>query len=153
MAYIPANLALIAQNVGGGKRHFLLTGTDAITSVVGASYITDGVDKGMRAGDYLTYVKTDTSDRFELAVLSVSSTAATVGGIATILGAVTSTPIGFYGTAPIAQRTSAAQAAVATTAPVSSGAFGFSSTQATALIALTNELRAAMVALGLIKGS
>lgn len=153
MSYIPGNTSLLAQNVGGGKRHFLLLGTDAITSVIGASYVTDGIDKGMRAGDYVTYIKTDTSDRFELAVGSVSSTAATLVGVATILGAATSTPIGFYGTTPIAQRTNAAQAAVATTTPVSSGAYGFSSTQAAAMIALVNELRAAMVAVGLIKGS
>lgn len=67
--------------------------------------------------------------------------------------------VGFYGTAPIAQRSSASQAAVATTAAVAitsvtTGAYAYaSSTQANAIITLVNELRAALVALGAIKGS
>lgn len=62
--------------------------------------------------------------------------------------------IGFYGAAKIAQRQSSAVAAVVTTAAISSSTsatcFGYTSAQATAIVALVNELRAAAVALGLI---
>lgn len=64
--------------------------------------------------------------------------------------------VGFFGTTATTQPASATQAAVASTAPVSVSAtqWGFStSTQAAAVIALQNELRTALVALGLIKGS
>jgi hypothetical protein len=68
----------------------------------------------------------------------------------------TSEKLSFYGVTPITQRTSASQAAVVTTAAISttSEKWGFStSTQANAIITLVNELRAALVAVGLIKGS
>lgn len=61
--------------------------------------------------------------------------------------------LGFLGATPVVQRASADQAAVATTAPTNSSPYGFSQAQATAIIALINELRATLVANGLIKGS
>lgn len=61
--------------------------------------------------------------------------------------------LGFLGATPIVQRAGAAQAAVATTAATSSTPFGYSEAQANAIVALVNELRAALVANGLIKGS
>jgi len=61
--------------------------------------------------------------------------------------------VGFYGATPIVQRASADQAAVATTAPTNSSPYGYSQAQATAIITLVNELRAALVAAGIIKGS
>ena len=67
--------------------------------------------------------------------------------------------ISFYGVAPVAQRSGAAQVALSATvvnASASNGAatWGFaSSTQATQVVTLVNELRAALVALGAIKGS
>jgi len=72
------------------------------------------------------------------------------------LGEATTDKISLYGVTPITQRTSASQAAVATTGAVSttSNIWGFStSTQANAIVTLVNELRAALVALGAIKGS
>jgi len=59
--------------------------------------------------------------------------------------------IAFYGNTPIAQRSGAAQAAVAGTA----GATYTATEQGIInnLVTLANELRAAKVALGLIKGS
>lgn len=153
MSYTAANLSLLTQNVGGGKRRYILTGTDAITSVLGASYVTDGVAKGLRANDEVTYVKTDTNDEYDLIVLSVSATAATLGGKAALVGQATSSAIGFYGATPIVRPSGAAQAAVATTAAVSSGAFGYSSTQANGIITLLNEIRNVLVNLGLMKGS
>lgn len=72
-----------------------------------------------------------------------------------VVGQSTSDLIGFYGLAsPIAQRSGSAQAAVGTTAATSTTPYGFgSAAQADAIVTLVNELRAAMVALGLIKGS
>lgn len=70
------------------------------------------------------------------------------------LGQSASGKIAFYGASPIAQRSGAAQAAVTTTAATSTSPVGFSTnTQANAIVTLVNELRAAMVALGLIAGA
>jgi hypothetical protein len=71
----------------------------------------------------------------------------------TVLGQNAADLISFYNASPIKQRSGAAQAAVDTTAPTSSSPWGFSQTQATQLIALVNEMRATLVALGLMKGS
>lgn len=60
---------------------------------------------------------------------------------------------GFHGVAPSAQRAGAAQAAVVSTAATSTTPFGFSQAQADALVALVNEMRATLVAKGLMKGS
>lgn len=62
--------------------------------------------------------------------------------------------ISFYNAPPIAQRTNASQAAVGTTASTTTTPAGYSTTtQANAIVTLVNELRAALVANGLIKGS
>lgn len=62
--------------------------------------------------------------------------------------------VGMHGATPVIQRTSASQAAVVTTAPTSTTPFGFTtSAQAAALVTLVNELRAALVEKGIIKGS
>jgi hypothetical protein len=74
------------------------------------------------------------------------------------LGQSSTDKIGFYGTTPIVQRSGSAQDAVSTTlGAVSSTAgatYGFpTAAQADAHTTLLNECRAALVALGLIKGS
>lgn len=56
----------------------------------------------------------------------------------TVIGQSAADKVGFFGATPVAQRAGAAQAV---------------STDAASVIVLANELRAAMVALGLIKGS
>ena len=58
-----------------------------------------------------------------------------------------------YGIATESQRASAVQAAIDTTAPTSTSPYGFSSTVAAAIIAMLNEVRATLVALGAWKGS
>jgi hypothetical protein len=69
-------------------------------------------------------------------------------------GQSTSDLVGFYGTTPIAQRSGSAQAAVGTTASTTTTPFGFAtSTQADSIVTLVNEIRAALVAVGIIKGS
>lgn len=97
----------------------------------------------------------------------------TAGGYT--LGRLTTTKVALHGAAPVAQRAGAAQAAVsatvgaalATTAATNSTPYGFSQAQADGLIArvnalivdnaaqtaLINELRAALVEKGLIKGA
>lgn len=60
--------------------------------------------------------------------------------------------LSFYDAAPVVKRVGAAQAAVPTDAATDSTPFGFSEAQANAIVTLVNELRAALVAVGLIKG-
>lgn len=60
--------------------------------------------------------------------------------------------VAFHGKSPVAMRSGAAQAAVATTA-AATGSYGYAEAQANALIALVNEIRAVMVEKGLMKGS
>ena len=77
----------------------------------------------------------------------------------TSFGRGTTDKISFYGVTPIAQRTGSAQAIAATTVAVSTttGAitsWGFSlSTQANGIVTLLNEMRATLIAVGLMKGS
>ena len=62
--------------------------------------------------------------------------------------------IGFYDTTPIIQRSGVAQDAIDTTGATQTTPWGYSSqAQANAIITLANELRAALVAIGIIKGS
>lgn len=62
--------------------------------------------------------------------------------------------IGFYGVTPVAQQSGSAQAALATTAAVTTGGYMFAtSAQADGAITLLNEIRSCLVDLGLIKGS
>lgn len=72
----------------------------------------------------------------------------------TRLGQTSADKIAFCGATPIAQRSNASQAAVGTTASTTTSPAGYSTTtQADAIVTLVNELRAAAVAFGLIKGS
>lgn len=69
----------------------------------------------------------------------------------------TTEKVGFYGTTPIAQRSGSAQASTITTAVGSAlqttNWAWTTSTQPAALIASLNEMRASMIAIGIIKGS
>jgi hypothetical protein len=76
----------------------------------------------------------------------------TLGGALTI-GTTTSNALGFFGNAGVSQRSGAAQAAVTTTAATTSTPWGFAQNQANSIVALVNELRATMVAHGMIAGS
>ncbi len=70
----------------------------------------------------------------------------------TVLGQSPSDLIAFYNGTPVQQRSGAAQAAVDTTTPTNAAPFGFSQTQATAILTLLNEIRATLVGVGLMKG-
>lgn len=70
------------------------------------------------------------------------------------IGTATSQKLGFHGSTPTIQRASASQATVATTTATQTTPWGFSTqAQANALVTLVNELQAALVAKGIIKGS
>lgn len=70
------------------------------------------------------------------------------------IGKTTAQKVGFHGATPTAQRAGAAQAAAATTGATNSSPYGFTTAaQADNAIALLNEIRAALVEKGLIKGS
>lgn len=72
----------------------------------------------------------------------------------TLIGQSATDKVGFYGVTPVAQRSGAAQAALTSTTARVTGAVGFQSTTAfNAAVGLLVEIRAALVAAGLIKGS
>ena len=75
----------------------------------------------------------------------------TSGG--TKLGGAVGQKVAFHGANPVGQRAGSAQAAVATTAPTNITPYGYTSAQATAIVTLLNEIRAALVEKGIIKGS
>lgn len=75
-------------------------------------------------------------------------------GTGTKIGTSTAQKFSFHNATPVAQRSGAAQAAVPTTpATTGAGTYGYTQTQADAIVTLLNELRAADVEKGLIKGS
>lgn len=81
MAYVADNLAMVINPTGGSlPRVFLyLNATpDADATVVGASYFSDGVAKGMRVGDLVDAINVGTAKYKRYQVASVTSTAATV---------------------------------------------------------------------------
>ncbi|MFY9641858.1 MAG: hypothetical protein WCD20_15865 [Rhodomicrobium sp.] len=69
-----------------------------------------------------------------------------------VLGQSPSDLIAFYNVSPVAQSSGASQAAIPTTAPTNATPYGFSQAQAQAIITLLNEIRATLVAVGLMKG-
>lgn len=75
-------------------------------------------------------------------------------GTGTKIGTGLGQKIGFHASTPTVQRSGAAQAAAATTAATNVTPYGFTTAaQADAIVTLVNELRAALVQKGLIKGS
>ena len=81
----------------------------------------------------------------------ISASATQPDGV--LVGIATTEKLGFHGSTPVVQRAGAAQAAVVTTAATSSTPFGYSEAQANAIVALLNEIRAALVEKGIIKGA
>ncbi len=68
------------------------------------------------------------------------------------VGRATTSKVGFHGSTPSTQRSGSAQDAVVDTAATSTTPFGYTEAQANAIIALLNEIRATLVAKGLMKG-
>ena len=72
----------------------------------------------------------------------------------TMIGTATTQKLGFHAATPVIQRASAAQASVVTTATTQTTPYGFATqAQGDAIVTLVNEIRAALVEKGLIKGS
>ena len=70
------------------------------------------------------------------------------------LGQSATDKVAFHGATPVVQRSGAAQAAVSTTASTTTTPAGYATTtQANAIVTLVNEIRATLVANGLMKGS
>lgn len=70
-----------------------------------------------------------------------------------IIGRSSTSKIAFYGGTPVAQRSGASQGTFTTTTTQSTGWGFLTSTAADAAIALLTEIRATLVANGMIKGS
>lgn len=75
------------------------------------------------------------------------------GVASTVVGESTTDPVGFYGTSGISQRASADQAALTAVTGLTAGVGFTTTTGFSALIAQVEEIRATLVALGLMKGS
>ncbi len=86
------------------------------------------------------------------AVAMADGTHFTFTGGGTKFGTATSQPLGFHNATPSIQRAGAAQAAVVTTG-AALASYGYTQAQADAIVTLVNELRAALVEKGLIKGA
>jgi hypothetical protein len=80
MAYTPDTLSLQFQPTGGGVARVFIyqTASDADATIVGAGYFSDGVTKGMRAGDLVDVIATTGPKYKRYQVASVSGAAATV---------------------------------------------------------------------------
>lgn len=60
MAYVPAELRLMVPSMkADSPQLWSLQGTDAVTDVDAANFITDALTRGMRKGDIILYTKWD----------------------------------------------------------------------------------------------
>ena len=87
MAYVPDDLAMVINPVGGNlPRVFIYRNAapDSDATIVGASWFSDGVTKGMRVGDLVDAVDTGTAKHKRYQVASVSGAAATVAAVTAI---------------------------------------------------------------------
>jgi hypothetical protein len=79
MAYVSAQLNLLLPGVGGAPSLWTMSGDDIHTDVDAANFITDGVAKGMKVGDFVMYGKSTATIGATLHVVqSLSATAATL---------------------------------------------------------------------------
>lgn len=144
MGYSSNKLSLrVGQIGGGGPRVWEYFTADAITSIVGAGYITDATKKGMLVGDTVevffatlnttgpdaspsTVARGQASEfaanptRASLQVSAISSGAATLLD-KSIFGGSASALVGFYGTTPAVQPAATAQSSGASTTITSIG--------------------------------
>lgn len=62
MSYATTNPPFcVSQGIGGGRKLWIYTSTDAVTSVRVSGYITNGYALGMRAGDIVLVLDNDAS--------------------------------------------------------------------------------------------
>lgn len=84
MAYVSAQLNLLALGVGGSPSLWTMYGTDIHTDVDAADWISDGAAKGMKVGDHVIYGKTSATIGSTLHYV----TTVTAGGAATLAPAI-----------------------------------------------------------------
>jgi hypothetical protein len=84
MAYVTANLNLMAAAMGGGNSIWLYNGTDSHGTVEGADFFSDGAAKGMKVGDCVIVQKTTST--YESVLCYVKTV--TAGGAATVAAAI-----------------------------------------------------------------
>jgi len=179
MAYSTAKVSLLSQAIGGqGAALWSLINSDSIATMLGAGYVTDAGNLGMKVGD-LVWLSSGT---FNTAVYPSSGAAtADVGeapdftdtppvrtlvqvgsmsaGAATLtdnvqVGGTAAGKVGFFGATPIVQPAATAQSAVTTTASTTTTPFGYTtSAQAEGIVTLLNRIRTDLVSLGIVKGS
>jgi hypothetical protein len=84
MAYASSGLQKVTSGIGsGGTTMFIYTtASDAIATVVGSAYFSDGIAQGMGVGDVVFVVRTSTGIGYPCTVTAVSATAATVTAMA-----------------------------------------------------------------------
>ncbi|RUU80012.1 hypothetical protein [Mesorhizobium sp. M7A.F.Ca.MR.362.00.0.0] len=82
MAYVPDALWMSTQSVGNGayprRFYYYDAAAESNATLIGASFFSDGVTKGMRVGDLLEVVQVGTPKYKIYQVASVSGAAATV---------------------------------------------------------------------------
>lgn len=131
-------------------------GTTGSNKISFPDNLADSLDFLEGTNSYLKFVTTNNSEQVvvgqHLAITNAKNVVLATG-TGTQIGTAASQKLGFLGATPIVQRVGAAQDAVATTAATSTTPFGYAEAQANAIVTLVNELRAALVAFGLIKGA
>jgi hypothetical protein len=81
MAYKTAKLNLTSQGIAG-SRHWIYSDTgDSPATIVASGFFTDAYDKGVRAGDTLTWQELTTPDAYQAHFSAVSDTGVTQGTI------------------------------------------------------------------------
>lgn len=78
MAYNGAFLSKITQTVEGLQGEFFYQTTDGAAAIAAANYFSDGLSRGMKAGDTVWAVNTTNGSQTQWAVTSVSANGATV---------------------------------------------------------------------------
>lgn len=83
MAYVPDNLAMVINPVGGYMPRVFMyfnSAADADATIVGSGWFSDGVAKGMRKGDLVDAIDTGTAKykRYQVASVNTSTGTATV---------------------------------------------------------------------------
>jgi hypothetical protein len=84
MAYVSAQLNLLAQGVGGAPNLWSYYGTDVHTDIDAADFISDGDAKGLEVGDFVLAYKTSATKGATLHSVET----VTAGGAATLSPAI-----------------------------------------------------------------
>lgn len=82
MAYTTATLSKTSSGIGsGGVNIWTYSTTDALATVVGASYFSDGIAKGMKVGDVVLLLISNILKAGSITSVSATAATFTVGAI------------------------------------------------------------------------